>query len=86
MLSAMDDATERQQIKFSVQTVSFGIDNMIKNNKPYFFYSEIVEGDRQYKPCILRKHIYDVVRVLHNKYRERAVVSRTPGGIVTHSI
>ena len=77
---------ERQQIRFSVQTVSFGIDDMIKNNTPYFFYSEIVEGDRQSKPCVLRKHVHDVVHILQNKYRGRAVVSRTPGGIVAHKI
>jgi hypothetical protein len=72
----MDEAVERQQIKSSVQTVSFGIDSMIKNNNPSFFYSE----------GVLRKHIHDVVRILQNKYRGRAVVSRTPGGIVAHKI
>ena len=72
----MDEAVERQQIRFSVQTVSFGIDVMIKNNTPYFFYSEID----------LRKHVHDVVHILQNKYRGRAVVSRTPGGIVAHKI
>ena len=82
----MDEAVEQQQIKSSVQTVSFGIDSMIKNNTPFFFYSEIVEGDRQSKPCVLRKHIHDVIRILQNKYRGRAVVSRTPGGIVAHKI
>jgi hypothetical protein len=75
----MDEAVERQQIKSSVQTVSFGIDSMIKNNNPFFFYSDIVEG-------VLRKHIHDVIRILQNKYRGRAVVSRTPGGIVAHKI
>lgn len=82
----MDEAVERQQIKSSVQTVSFGIDSMIKNNTPFFFYSEIVEGDRQSKPCVLCKHIHDVIRILQSKYRGRAVVSRTPGGIVAHKI
>jgi len=82
----MEEAINRQQIKSSVQTVSFGIDSMIKNKSPSFFYSEIEEGDRQYKPCVLRKHVYDVVRILQNKYRGRAVVSRTPGGIVAHTI
>jgi len=67
---------ERQQIKSLVQTISFGIDDMIKNNTPYFFYSEID----------LRKHVHDVVYILQNKYRGRAVVSRTPGGIVAHKI
>lgn len=86
MLSAMDDATERQQIKFSVQTVSFGIDDMLKQGKTHLFYSEVAEGDRQYKPCVLRKHLTDVVCVLQWKYREQVVVSRTPGGIVVDKI
>jgi hypothetical protein len=45
-----------------------------------------VDGDRQYRPCVLRKHVYDVVRILQNRYRGHAVVSRTPGGIVLHRI
>lgn len=72
----MTKSMERQQIKSLVQTISFGIDDMIKNNTPYFFYSEID----------LRKHVHDVVHILQNKYRGRAVVSRTPGGIVAHKI
>jgi hypothetical protein len=47
MLSAMDEATERQQIKFSVQTVTFGVEDAFKAGKTHFFYSEIVDGDRQ---------------------------------------
>lgn len=82
----MDEAVERQQIRSSVQTVSFGIDDALKKGKSRFFYSEIVDGDRQHKPCILRKHIYDVVRILQYKYRGQAVISRTPGGIVAHKI
>lgn len=86
MLSAMDEATERQQIKFSVQTVTFGVEDAFKAGKTHFFYSQIVEGDRQYSPCVLRKHVYDVVRILQNTYKGRAVVSRTPGGIVVDKI
>ena len=86
MLSAMDEATERQQIKFSVQTVAFGIDDMLNAGKTHLFYSEIVDGDRQYRPCVLRKHVYDVVRILQNMYRGRVVISRTPGGIVADKI
>jgi hypothetical protein len=86
MLSAMDEATERQQIKFSVQTVTFGVEDAFKQGQAHFFYSEIVDGDRQYRPCVLRKHLYDVVRILQNTYRGRAVVSRTPGGIVVDKI
>jgi hypothetical protein len=82
----MDEAIERHQIKFSVQTISFAIDSMLEAGRPKLFYSEIAEGDRQYRPCVLRKHIYDVVRTLQNLYRGKCVVSRTPGGIVVHKI
>jgi hypothetical protein len=85
-MDSMDEATNKQQIKFSVQTVSYQIEDMLKQGKTQFFYSEIAEGDRQYKPCVLRKHIEDVVVALQRKYQEVAVVSRTPGGIVVHKI
>ena len=85
-MDPMEEATERQQIKFSVQTVSFGIEDAFKQGKTHFYYSDIAEGDRQYRPCVLQKHVYDVVRILQNKYRGQAVVSRTPGGIVVDSI
>ena len=86
MLQSMNDATERQQIKFSVQTVVYRIEDMIKDNKTHLFYSEIVDGDRQYKPCVLRKHLTDVVVSLQRKYQGQYVVSRTPGGIVVDKI
>ena len=82
----MEEATNRQQIKFSVQTVSYQIEEMITKGGTHLFYSEIAEGDRQYKPCVLRKHIEDVVIALQRKYQGQFVVSRTPGGIVVDSI
>ena len=82
----MDEALERQQIRFSVQTVSFAIEDMLKNGKTHLFYSEIADSDRQYRPCVLRKHLYDVVRILQNLYRGKVVISRTPGGIVVDKI
>jgi len=85
-MDSMDEATNRQQIKFSVQTVSYQIEEMIEKGGTHLFYSEIAEGDRQYKPCVLRKHIEDVVVALQRKYQGVAVVSRTPGGIVAHKI
>lgn len=81
-----DEVIERQQIRSSVQTVSFAADDAFDEGKGHFFYSDIVDGDRQYRPCVLRKHVYDVVRILQNRYRGHAVVSRTPGGIVLHRI
>jgi len=85
-MDSMEEATNRQQIKFSVQTVSYQIEEMIEKGGTHLFYSEIAEGDRQYKPCVLRKHIEDVVISLQRKYQGVAVVSRTPGGIVVHKI
>jgi len=82
----MDEAVERQQIGFSVQTVSFAADDAFGRGKTHFFYSDLVDGDCQSRPCVLRKHVIDVVRILQNKYRMRAVVSRTPRGIVLHRI
>ena len=85
-MDSMEEATNRQQIKFSVQTVSYQIEEMIEKGGTHLFYSEIAEGDRQYKPCVLRKHIEDVVIALQRKYQGQFVVSRTPGGIVVDSI
>ena len=85
-MDSMEEATNKQQIKFSVQTVSYQIEEMIKKGGTHLFYSEIAEGDRQYKPCVLRKHIEDVVVALQRKYQGQFVVSRTPGGIVADSI
>ena len=82
----MDEAVERQQIRSSVQTVSFAADDAFDQGKTHFFYSDLVDGDYQPRPCVLRKHVYDLVRILQNKYRGQAVVSRTPGGIVLHRI
>jgi hypothetical protein len=59
---------------------------MIKKGGTHLFYSEIAEGDRQYRPCVLQKHIPDVVIALQRKYQGQFVVSRTPGGIVVDSI
>jgi hypothetical protein len=82
----MDDPAYRQQLKFSIQTVSYRIEDMVKNNKTHLFYSDIVDGDRQYKPCVLRKQLLDVVISLQRKYRGQFVISRTPGGIVVDKI
>jgi hypothetical protein len=75
-----------QQIKFSVQTVSHRIEDMKKANKTHLFYSEVEEGDRQSRPCVLAKHLSEVVEALQKKYRGEFVVSRTPGGIVVDKI
>ena len=86
MPQSMDDSVYRQQIKFSVQTVAYRIDDMMKTNKTHLFYSDIVDGDRQEKPCVLHKHLSEVVYHLQRKYQGQYVVSRTPGGIVVDKI
>jgi hypothetical protein len=78
----MDEVIERQQIKFSIQTLAYQINDMAKTNKTHLFYSEIVEGDRQYKPCVLRKHLTEVIVALQRIYRGVYVISRTLGGLV----
>ena len=85
-MDPMEEATNKQQIKFSIQTVSYQIEEMSKKGGTHLFYSEIAEGDRQYRPCVLQKHIPDVVIALQRKYQGQFVVSRTPGGIVVDSI
>lgn len=82
----MYDDIERQQLKFSIQTLAFAIDNMIDTGKTHLFYSNIAEGDRLYGPAVLRKHILEVVIALQEIYRGQCVVSRTPGGIVVDKI
>jgi len=77
---------ERQQIKFSLQAVSYRIDDMLDQGKTQLFYSKIFPGDFLSEPGVLSKHILDVVVRLQMKYRGLAVVSRTPGGIVVHKI
>ena len=82
MLPAMNEATERQQIKFSIQTVSFAIEDMKKEGKTHLYYSNMVDGDRLYGPGVLWKHIGSVVEALQIRFQGEYVVSRTPGGIV----
>lgn len=77
---------ENQQIKFSTQTVSFAIEDMLKRGGSHLFYSNVVDGDRMIYPCILRKHLLDVVIGLQDRYRGRLLVSRTPGGLVVDKI
>ena len=82
----MSRANERQQLKFATQTVSFGIEDMLKHNRSHFFYSNIVHGDLLMGPGVLAKHVLAVVILLQDAYRGRAVISRTPGGLVAHPI
>ena len=82
----MSDAATRRQLRFSIQSVVFQIDNMIDSGRSHLFYSNIVEGDRLYAPGVLRKDILDVVIALQEMYRGQCVVSRTPGGIVVDKI
>jgi len=82
----MYEDVERQQLKFSIQTLAFAIDAMIDSGKTHLFYSNIVEGDDLYGPGVLRKHVLDVVIALQEVYRGQCAVSRTPGGIVAHKI
>ena len=86
MLQSMDEAMERQQIKFSIQTVTFAIEDMLKKGETHMYYSNIVQGDRLDGPGILQRHIIYVLVFLQEKYRGKVVISRTPGGIVVHRV
>jgi hypothetical protein len=77
---------ELQQIRFSIQSVAFQIDAMLDAGKHHLFYSSVFDGDQLYGPGILRKHLLGVVISLQEMYRGRCVVSRSPGGIVVHTI
>ena len=78
----MDDAAERQQVRFSVQTVTYAIEDMLKKNKTHLFYSNVVPGNQFFRPAVLEKHVLLVVIRLQDAYRGRVLISRTPGGIV----
>ena len=82
----MNEATERQQIKFSIQTVAFAIENMKKEDKTHLYYSNIVEGSRLYAPGILKHQLPDVIVGLQKRYRGEYVISRTPGGLVVDAV
>ena len=77
---------EEEQIKFSIQSVNFAIEDMLKKGKTHLFYPQIFEGDQIYEPGILRKHILDVVIALQQTHQGRLVISRTPGGIVVDAL
>ena len=57
-----------------VVTVGYRIEKMINDNEPKTFFNYYGED------------IMDVVCALQRIYEGRAVVSRTPGGIVSHQV
>jgi hypothetical protein len=82
MLQSMDEAAERQILKFSYQTVVFAVETMKQEGKTHLYYSNMVDGHRLYGPGVLWKHIGSVVEALQIRFKGEYVVSRTPGGIV----
>lgn len=68
----MDEATQRKRIRHIVETISYRIDMAKKRNDPKLFY--VYNGE----------FMLDVVIILQRMYRNTAVVSRTPEGIVAH--
>ena len=59
--------------KFSVQVVSVEIDEMLGNETARHLFYPVKADEIQ---------LIDVIEELQYKYRGRAVVSRSPGGIV----
>jgi hypothetical protein len=85
MLQSMDDATDRQQFKFSRKVIVDEITKMLKEGRTHLFYPA-TEGDRLYRPGLLVKHLGEMVYELQGAYRGELVASRTPGGIVVDKI
>jgi hypothetical protein len=76
-------ATKKQQVKFSIRVVSEEIDKMLADGASrHLFYDKIAKGERLYGRGVLEEQLTDVIMVLQAKYRDRATVSRSPGGIV----
>jgi hypothetical protein len=81
------EATKKQQIKFSIRVVSEEIDQMLASETArHLFYDKIAKGERLYGRGVLEEQLTDVIMVLQAKYRDRATVSRSPGGIVIDRI
>ena len=77
---------DTRQIRFSIQTVVYAIEDMKKRGGTHLFYSNIVDGDWLQGPGVLWKHLLIVVMELQDAYRGEFVISRTPGGLVVDGI
>jgi hypothetical protein len=69
--------TGRKQVNFSIRAVSSEIDNMLANETARHLFYRVVKNE-----LVPESHLIDVIADLQDKYRGRAVVSRSPGGIV----
>ena len=76
---------EGRQFRMTMWAVRKEIDQMLRDNKTHVFYRTTQEGSLD-KPGLLADDIGDVVYQLQMIYHGRAVVSRTPGGLVVHRI
>jgi hypothetical protein len=63
--------------KFSIRVVSIEIDEMLANETAHHLFYRVVKSE-----LVPESHLMDVIADLQDKYRGRAVVSRSPGGIV----
>ena len=70
--SSCHEEVMNRNTRLVIQTISYRIEKMLNDNdqKTFYFYG----GD----------DIVDVVMALQKAYRRRAVISRTPAGIVAH--
>ena len=69
--------TGRKQVNFSIRAVSGEIDDMLANETARRLFYRVVKNE-----LVPESHLIDVIADLQDKYRGRAVVSRSPGGIV----
>lgn len=65
--------------KFSIRVVSIEIDDMLANETARHLFYRVVKNE-----LVPESHLMDVIADLQDKYRDRVVVSRSPGGIVVH--
>jgi hypothetical protein len=65
--------------KFSIRVVSIEIDDMLANETARHLFYRVVKNE-----LVPESHLMDVIADLQDKYRGRAVVSRSPGGIAVH--
>jgi hypothetical protein len=68
-----------EQVKFSFQAVSEQIDKLLSDETSYHLFYKV-------GPDVSESQIIDVTEELQYKYRGKAWVGRSPGGIVADKI
>lgn len=69
----------KQHVKFSFQAVSDEIDKLLADQRTYHLFYKV-------GPNVSQSQVIDVTEELQYKYRGKAWVGRSPGGIVVDKI